>query len=250
MNGKEMFKMARMKNIFSLIGILILFAACATAYKATPLPFRAPASYPNATQVEEAVVGAQAFADPKKAEEAFGFDVRGAGMLPVQVAFENEGHRSFRINPEQTFLEDEAGNLWPVLSDQLAYERATKYSQTRQIVKEGAYSGALGAAAGAIIGGAIGIVSGQGVGSALGKGAVIGGAAGATLGGVKGYTSDDARRSVVNDLKQKSLENKPIGKGLSYGIIFFPGEAKSAKQLRLQLKETETGRGHIVKLNL
>lgn len=242
--------MAKMKNIFSLIGILILFAACATAYKATPLPFRAPASYPNATQVEGAVVGAQAFTDPKKAEEAFGFDVRGAGMLPVQVAFENDGNRSFRINADQTFLEDDAGNLWPILSDRLAYERATKHSQTQQIVKEGAYSGALGAAAGAIIGAAIGIVAGEGVGSALGKGAAVGAAAGATMGGVKGYNSDEARRSVVNDLKQKSLENKPIGKGLAYGVIFFPGEAKSARQLRLQLKETETGKIHVLKMNL
>jgi len=68
-----------------LAGILFLVAACATAYQATPLPFRAPSSYPNATQVEQAVIGAQAFSDPKKAQEAFGFDVRGAGMLPVQV---------------------------------------------------------------------------------------------------------------------------------------------------------------------
>ena len=242
--------MEKIRNIVVLLGVLLLAVACATAYKATPLPFRAPASYPNATQVEEAVVGAQAFADPKKAEEAFGFDIRGAGMFPVQVAFENEGSRSFRINAEQTFLEDDAGNLWPVLSDRLAYERATKHSQTQQIVKEGAYSGALGAAAGAIIGAAIGIVTGEGVGSAVGKGAAIGAAAGATMGGVQGYNSGDARRSVVNDLKQKSLENKPIGKGLSYGVIFFPGEAKSAKQLRLQLKETDTRRVHVLKLNL
>ena len=242
--------MKKWKNITPLMGVLILMVGCATAYKATPLPFRAPASYPNAIQIDDAVVGAQAFADPKKAEEAFGFDIRGAGMFPVQVAFENDGSRSFRINAEQTFLEDDAGNLWPVLSDRLAYERATKHSQTQQIVKEGAYSGALGAAAGAIIGAAIGIVAGEGVGSAVGKGAAIGAAAGATLGGVKGYNSDDARRSVVNDLKQKSLENKPIGKGLSYGVIFFPGEAKSAKQLRLQLKETDTGRVHVLKLIL
>jgi len=243
--------MAKMKNVFLLTGVLFLFAACATAYKATPLPFRAPASYPNATPIKDAdaIVGAEAFSDSKKSEEAFGFDIRGAGMLPVQVVFENEGNRSFRINAEQTFLEDEAGNLWPILTDRLAYERATKHSQTQQIVKEGAYSGVLGAAAGAIIGAAIGIVSGHNVGSAVGKGAAVGAAAGATIGGAKGYGSDEARRSVVNDLKQKSLENKPIRKGLSYGVIFFPGEAKSAKQLRLQLKDTDTGELHVLKLN-
>jgi hypothetical protein len=49
---------------------------------------------------------------------------------------------------------------------------------------------------------------------------------------------------------QKSLENKPIGKGLSYGVIFFPGEAKSANQCRLQLKETDTGEVHVLTMNL
>jgi hypothetical protein len=233
-----------------LAGILFLVAACATAYQSTPLPFRAPSSYPNATQVEQAVIGAQAFTDPKKAQEAFGFDMRGAGMLSVQIAIENDGNRSFRINPEQTFLEDEAGNLWPILSDKLAYDRATKYTQTQEVFKEGAYSGLLGATAGAIIGAAIGIVAGEGVGSSMGKGAAVGAAAGATMGGVKGYNSDEAWLTAVNDLKQKSLENKPIGRGLSYGVIFFPGEAKSVKQLRLQLREVETGRSHILKLNL
>lgn len=238
------------KPIIALLGILFLVAACATAYKATPLAFRSPSSYPNATQVDGTTVAAQAFADPKKAEEAFGFDIRGAGMLPVQVVFENEGIHSYKINADQTFLEDEAGNLWPILSDRVAYERATKYAQTKQIFKEGAYSGFLGATAGAIIGAAIGIVAGEGVGSAAGKGAVIGGAAGATMGGIKGYgSSDEARRTVVNDLKQKSLENKPLGRGLAYGVIFFPGEATSAKQLRLQLKELDTGDVIVVKLN-
>jgi hypothetical protein len=242
--------MNHLKNMGILAVFLFLVAACATAYQATPLPFRAPSSYPNATQVEQAVVGARAFTDPKKAQEAFGFDVRGAGMLPVQLAIENEGNRSYRINPEQTFLEDEAGNLWPILSDKLAYDRASKYSKTNEIFKEGAYAGFLGATAGAVIGAAIGIVAGEAVGSSMGKGAAVGAAAGATMGGIKGYNSDDARQSVVNDLQQKSLENKPIGRGLSYGVIFFPGEAKSAKQLRLQLREVETGRSHILKMNL
>ena len=130
-----------MRYIAVLLGVLLLAVACATAYKATPLPFRDPASYPNATQIEEedAIVGAQAFADPQKAEEAFGFDIRGAGMLPVQVAFENESGLSFRINAEQTFLEDQAGNLWPILSDRLAYERATKHSQTHKIFGYGLF---------------------------------------------------------------------------------------------------------------
>lgn len=121
----------------SVVLILILSTACATSYKARPMPFRAPSSYANATQVGGATMAAQAFADPKKGEEAFGFDVRGAGFLPVEVIFDNEGTHYLKINAQQTFLEDDTGNLWPLLTDQAAYERATKYSQTKEISKKG-----------------------------------------------------------------------------------------------------------------
>jgi hypothetical protein len=33
---------------------------------------------------------------------------------------------------------------------------------------------------------------------------------------------------------------------LAYGFLFFPGEASTAKQLRLQLMETDTGNVHVV----
>jgi hypothetical protein len=239
------------KEIWMGALIFLVMAACATSYKAKPLPFKLPASYENATEVGGAVVAAQAYADPKKAEEAFGFNVRGAGMLPVQVVFDNQGPHSLKIRAGQTFLEDGAGNLWPLLSDKTAYERATKYAQTKQIFQEGAYSGFLGATAGAIIGAAIGIVTGQGVGEAVGKGAAVGAAAGATIGGAQGYASDDARRAIINDLNQKSLQNKAVNsKGLAYGFLFFPGEAPSAKQLRLQILEVDTGKVHVLKFNL
>jgi hypothetical protein len=244
--------MKRRVEIFSVVIILILSTACATSYEARPLPFRAPSSYANATQVAGMEVAAQAYADPKIAEAAFGFDVRKAGFLPVEVIFDNKGTHPFKINPAQTFLEDDSGNLWPLLSDQTAYERATKYSQTKQIFKSGAYSGFLGATAGAVIGAAIGIVTGQGIGEAVGKGAALGAAAGATVGGAQGYASaDEARQKITDDLNQKSLENRAINvHNLAYGFLFFPGEAQSAKQLRLQLVEENTGRSYVIKLNL
>jgi len=116
-----------MKKILLLLGVVSLAAACGTAYKAKPLPFRAPSSYANSLEVGGATLAAQAYADREKAEEAFGFDIRGAGMLPVQVIFDNQGPHALKIVPEQTFLEDESGNLWPILEEQFAYDRATKY---------------------------------------------------------------------------------------------------------------------------
>jgi hypothetical protein len=241
----------RRKIITILIALSMILFGCSTAYKAQPLPFRAPSSYANSLKVDGTVVAAQAYSDPKKAEEAFGFDVRGAGFLPVEVIFDNDGPHTWKVVPGQTFLEDGAGNLWPILDEKTAYDRATKYSQTKQIFKGGAYGGFLGAAAGAVLGAAIGIVSGQGVGEALGKGAALGGAAGATIGGAQGFSSsDEAHRTIVVDLNNKSLENKPISRGLAYGFLFFPGEAKSAKLLRLQLMDTNTGKTFVVNLRL
>lgn len=241
------------KTIILLISIIMIlsFGACAKSYQAKPLPFKAPSSFPNATNVAGATIGVKAFVDPKDAKEAFGYDIREAGMLPVEIAFDHQGSIALEINPSQTFLEDQEGNLWPILSSDLAYERVTKYAQTKQIFNEGAYHGFLGAAAGALIGAAIGIVGGDNIASAAGKGAAVGAAAGATMGGAKGYASDDARRKVINDLNQKSLQNKKIEpNGLTFGFIFFPGEARSAKTLRMQLIESGTNNKYIAQFNL
>ena len=172
-------------------------------------------------------------------------------MLPVQLVFDNQGSHALEINPAQTYLEDRQGNLWPILTDKFAYERATKYAQTHEMFKKGAYNGFLGAAAGTIIGAAIGIVSGEDVARTAGEGAAVGAAAGAVMGGAAAYASNDARSAIVRDLRDKSLENKAVAPGdLSHGIIFFPGEASSTKQLRLQLKERDTGKIHTVWLAL
>ena len=243
-----------MKRAMPILFVGILFiclAACTTSYKAKPLSFKLPNTYPNATKAAGATVAAKAYVDAQEAGEAFGFDVRGAGMLPVQVVIDNQGPHFLEINGPQSFLEDNEGNLWPVLSSNIAYERATKYAQTKQIFKEGAYSGFLGAAAGAVIGAAVGIVTGENVAGSAGKGAAVGAAAGATLGGAKGYGSNDARRTVIDDLHQKSLQAKAIEpKSLAFGFLFFPGEARSAKQLRLQVLEDDTGAAHVLMLDL
>lgn len=237
--------------IYCAVFFIFILAACSTAYKAKPLPFKAPGAYPNAMEVAGVEVGARAYVDYREAKEAFGFNVREAGMLPIQIVFDNKGIHTFEIDASQTFLEDTEGNLWPILEKNLAYERATKYAQTKEIFKEGIYHGFLGAAAGALIGGAVGIVSGENVAEAIGKGAAAGTAAGGLIGGVKGGVSNKVSKTVMNDLRQKSLRSKAIEpKNLAYGFIFFPGEAKSAKQLRLKIVEKDTGSFHVIFLNL
>jgi hypothetical protein len=164
----------------------------------------------------------------------------------VQVVFDHHGDKEVTIDPSQSFLEDAEGNLWPVLEQRFAYERVTKFVETHEMFREGAYRGAMGAVAGAVVGAAVGVVTGD-FGEAVGKGAAIGGGAGAVLGGAKGATSDadEAREVVMDDFHSKSLENRPVAPGqIAYGYLFFPGEAPSAHRLRLQLVEKDTQKPH------
>ena len=78
--------------------------------------------------------------------------------------------------------------------------------------------------------------------------AAVGAAGGAVIGGVGGYASDDARRSITSDLRDKSLQNKPVApKSIAHGFLFFPAEAESARRLRLQLVVKDTGTVHVVR---
>ena len=240
--------MTRGIRILAVAAALLTLLGCA-GYQAKPVAYKSPAAMPNALRVSGATVAAHAYADRGEAKEAFGFNVIGAGMIPIQVSFDNGPH-PLKIVAEQTYLEDNGGNIWPVLEDHFAYERATRYAQTKQVFKEGAYHGFLGAAAGALVGAAVGVVTGD-FGKAVGQGAVIGAAGGGVIGGAKGLDDPEARYRLMDDFEAKSLRNRPIQpNGLAFGFIFFPGEAKSARMLRLQLEEMDTGRTVAIKLDL
>ena len=243
--------MRRLRFLIIMFLTAALAGGCATAYQSKPLPFRQPGAYPNATRVAGARVAAQAYSDQKTAADTFGFDVIGAGMLPVMVVMDNQGGQPLQITTGQTFLEDTTGNLWPVLSRKDARERATKFSRTKETFSEGAYAGFLGAAAGGLVGAAIGIVSGDNVASAAGKGAAMGAAAGALLGGTKGYGQNRAGEDIQTDMRARSIENVAVEPGaLAHGLLFFPAEAGRPRQLRLQIRGLHGGLAHTVLLAL
>lgn len=243
--------MSPLRRVLLVASVSSLLFGCATAYQGKPLPFRHPDAYANTVEAAGAKVAAQAYSEKKAAAETFGFDVIGAGMLPVMVVIDNQGGAALTIATEQTFLEDAAGNLWPVLGRKEARERAGRFSKTGEIFKEGAYAGFLGAAAGGLVGAAVGIVTGENVGSAAGKGAAVGAAAGSVLGGVKGYSQNEAGRDIESDMRAKSIESVAIEPGtLAHGLLFFPAEAGAARSLRLQMRDTVSGRAHTVDLTL
>lgn len=227
---------------FSVLCLALLVVAGCTSYKSQEVPFRPPAAYAGMQVVGGAQVAAEAYADKAKAKEAFGFDVRDAGLLPVQVVIDNVGGHTLEVVPEQTFLIDAGGNYWNLLDRRTAYQRVEGSSEYARIAKGSAKSSLLGAAGGAVIGAAIGILTGENVGETLGKGAAVGAAGGAIFGGAKGATSGEEERQISRDLANKTLENRSIRPGiLGRGFLFFPGEAPSASQLRLQLRDTGSG---------
>ncbi len=241
------------RNRFCVFCVLVLLlAGGCTTYKRQPVSFKMPSAYPNATQVGGATVAAKAYDDPKEAKEAFGFDIRGAGLYPVQVIFDNLGDHTLEVEPSQTFLIDGVGNLWSIMDSSLAYDRVTKESEISRIGRAGAKTGFLTGAAGALLGAAIGIVSGEKVLESAGKGAALGGAIGATAGGTQAATSSGyAQAEIAEDLREKSLKNKVIPpRSISHGFIFFPGEARGAGELRLQLRMVETGNLSTIRLAL
>jgi len=229
----------------SLAGILclILFFSGCSPYSQQVVPFKMPGALPNSIQVSGIQIGARAFTDPAETKAAFGFDARGAGLLPVQLVIDHKGTAPVEINPAQTFLLDHQNNLWPVLEKRLAYQRVTKNSELAGVGTGALKGGFLGAAAGALIGSAVGIVTKGGVGEAAAIGAAVGAAAGATAGGAAAYGSDKGSQEISSDLRNKSLDNRPIRPmEIVHGFIFFPGEALSAKEIRVQFKESGTSR--------
>jgi hypothetical protein len=224
------------KRILSISLLIFITVGCST-YKNQEVSFKPPTAYVGMQMVAGAQVAAEAFADRAQAKSIFGFDIRGAGLLPVQVIIDNTGIHGLDIVPAQTFLVDSDGNYWNLLDNRTAYQRLEKNSDYADIARGAGKGSLLGAAGGAIVGVAIGIVSGENVATAAAKGAALGAAGGAVFGGAQGGASGDAGRQISRDLAAKQLENRTIRAGsLGRGFLFFPGEALSAKELRIQFK--------------
>jgi hypothetical protein len=230
-------------KIFFFASLALLVLSACTTYERKVTPFKMPEVYPNAVTVADASIAAKAYYDKEEAAGAFGFDIRGAGILPVQVVFDNNGSHPLEIIASKTFLVDAENNLWPILEQNLAYDRLSKATQLGRVLPEAGKGGLLAGAAGAVIGAAIGIVTGTNVGEAAGKGAAVGAAAGLTLGGTKGMADSDVRGQIQEDLQNHSLTTRAIAPHeLAHGFIFYPGEAKKPVELRITIRTTDTNK--------
>ena len=231
----------RFKSLFISISVLFLLTACAT-YKTQYTGFKPAAEYHNSVMVGGVTVGAEAFADPAAAREAFGFDIKKAGLLPVQVVMNNRGGSNFEVMGDQTFLVDNNNRYWNLISNYVAVERVSKATQSGAIARGAGKGAGWGAVSGAVLGAAVGVVTGENVADAVGKGAVVGAAGGAVYGGAQGGSDSGRKRTIAEDIRNKGLEGKSIPEqGMANGFLFFPAEATSARELRLQIRNMQTG---------
>jgi len=239
-----------LKRLVSCLAILALTASC-TFYESREVAFRPPDQYANVQRVAGASLAAEAYGDQARAREVFGFDIRGAGLMPVQVVIQNRGHAHLELVPDQTFLIDKSGGYWQLLDRRTAYKRVEDSTEFGTITKGAGRTAVLGAAAGALVGLAVGVLGRGNIGEDIGRGAVIGASGGAIAGGVEAGTSGDAERQIARDLANKELVNRVVEPGtLASGFLFFPGEAPGGEQLKVQLRDVDSGATYEVHLLL
>ena len=240
-----------MKKVICMLIIAAQLSACAT-YKNQAVSFRPPDAYDNYQNSYGILVGAESFADSKDAEKAFGFSPLAAGLLPIQVVIDNKSGQGIEVVSGQTFLIDNSNRYWKALTNREAVVRLQKASEGGAIGAGAGKGAAYGAAAGALLGLAIGIVSGRDVGSAVVKGGVLGGAGGAVVGGASKAGDEQQREAkIAEDIREKGVEGKIMSADtLASGFIFFPGEATSARELRLQVRFRSDGRLQTLNLKL
>jgi hypothetical protein len=230
--------------------LALVIQGCAT-YEPKVAPFKLPEASANVQRVAGAYVAARAWDKEEEAQPAFGFNIIRAGLLPVQVSFDNRGGQTLVIVPAQTFLINQKQEIFPVLSDAEAYERVRRGTQVQETVKGAAQGGLLGTATGALIGAAVGVVAGHSAGEYALRGLTMGAATGGVLGGVQGAGATQVPRSITEDLTRRNLKNTPIKPGeLAYGLILFPREAGQPQALRLQLQDQDTGQVYTITLAL
>ncbi len=223
------------RKIVFLMCVSLMTTSCSFyGEKVAPVPL--PSLQNQSVNVDGAMLLAEAYLDEDRAQAAFGFNVRGAGLLPVRVVVDNQSGSEVQLLGTQTFLIDREGQAWPLLTAKQANDRVKSRVSVAETFAGAAIPAFLLGAAGAAAGAAIGVLTGNNVGEAAARGAVLGGAAGAIYGG--STRNKEVGVEVDYDLSQRSLRNEKIKAGtLAYGFLFFPGqdEARSAQSLRLAI---------------
>lgn len=235
-------------SFISLLFLLVSLTACSTyGNKVAPVPL--PSEQTGGLEVDNVALYAEAYLKQDAAKEAFGFDIRGAGVLPVRFVLDNQSQGDVEIRGDQTFLIDQDNQAWPLLSYDQAYRRVNEHVELGETAKGAAKPAVLLAATGALVGAAVGVVSGDSAAEGAGRGAAAGAAAGAVIGGAKRY--QEVGQEIRENLAHDSFENRNIESGdIAHGFLFFPGDQEIASLDMLRISININDKPQIIKLKL
>ncbi len=235
-------------SLLTLISLLLTITACSTyGDKVAPVPL--PSEQTGGLEVNDVGLYAEAYLQQNAAEQAFGFDIRGAGVLPVRFVLDNQSPGDVEIRGDQTFLIDQENQAWPLLSYDQAYRRVNEHVELGETAKGAAKPAVLLAATGALVGAAVGVVTGDSAGEGAARGAAAGAAAGAVIGGAKRY--QEVGQEIRENLAHDSFDNRSIESGdIAHGFLFFPGDQEIASLDALRLSINIDGKPQIIKLKL
>lgn len=225
----------RTLKFLALLAMAALALGCAKEYAYKPVPVKDVSAYPNRSAALGARVGAEAFYEEAVLKELFGFNLKSAGVVPVQVVIENGGQNAIGLVSSARVL-DADGNWWDMLPESVVRDRVGDYLggvDGGAVAKKSMLYGV----AGAVLGAAVGIVSGTNIGEAIGKGAAAGAAAGAA-GEIIFGDEDPNRAAAARDFAGREMGRQTVPAGaMTHGFLYFPAEMKQPVKLRLPLRQ-------------
>jgi hypothetical protein len=108
----------------ALVAGLGILASCIARQNLTPPAVTGQAGL--AQSMDTARIQVAGFGERRQAEAAFGFDILGAGLAPLQIQIDNHAAGLLKLIPRQTFLIDQDGQAWPLLTANQAYDRLAR----------------------------------------------------------------------------------------------------------------------------
>jgi hypothetical protein len=207
-------------------------------------------TYFNRVDFDGVSLAAEAYHDDQVIKERFGYNVKKAGVTPINFIAENDSDDTLIILPGPT-MRDAKGQVWDLLPQHVVVNRVSEFTGSAGVSgRDGVSRTAKGAVVGAVLGAALGIATGSNVGAAMGKGAAMGGAVGAGS-AIMGVGGKDRTGEVAADYSNLAALQNILEPGQStHGLLYFPGEADRPTRLNLKVRIGHDGKTKTVVLPL
>jgi hypothetical protein len=216
--------------------LAFLAVSCAPRYEYKPVPLRPMSGYPSQSSFQEGKIGVKLFYDDAEIKKIFGFNLKNAGVIPVQLLVENHLQEG-SITILQATLTDSNNNVWEVLPADVVYQRLEEHTSGGSSLGHSARRTFLWSLAGGVLGAAVGVVSGTNVGTAAGKGAAVGAAIGVATSIGEQSLDNKKDDNLEKDFSERSFEHATIEPSQSaHGLLYFPSEAVNPVSFNLTIK--------------